>query len=122
MEADVDDVPVVFDVRFVVAFFAAPDLAAPSKIAPSAGGGMGTGCVWLGVDIWRLEDGLGSVDDTEKIICDCSRLTRGDDNSDSDAFPTLADRDGGGEPSPGPPESIGGVRIFLLDEPWKREL
>ena len=42
MEADVDDVPVVFDVRFVVA---APALAAPSKIAPGAGGGMGTDCV-----------------------------------------------------------------------------
>jgi|LakMenE18May11ns_1017448.scaffolds.fasta_scaffold6754105_1 hypothetical protein len=46
MEADVDDVPVVcFDVRFVVAFFAAPALAAPSKIPPGAGGGMGTGCI-----------------------------------------------------------------------------
>jgi len=42
MEADVDHVPVVFDVRFVVA---APALAAPSKIAPGAGGGMVTGCV-----------------------------------------------------------------------------
>ena len=107
MEADVDDVPVVFDVRFVVAFFGAPALAAPSKIVPGAGGGMGTGCVLLGVDIWQLEEGLGSVDDTEKVIGDCSRLTRGDDNSDSDAFfPTLEDHDGRGEPSPGPPESI----------------
>ncbi len=76
----------------------------------------------MGVYIWRLEEGLGSVDDTEKVISDCSRLTRGDDNSDSDTFPTLADCDGGEEPSPGPPESIGGVRIFLLDEPWKLEL
>ena len=49
IEADVNDVPVVFDARFVVAFFAAPAVAAPSKNAPGAGGGMCTGCVWLGV-------------------------------------------------------------------------
>ena len=67
MEAYVDDVPVVFDVRFVVAFFAAPALAAPSKIAPGAGGGIGTGCVWLGVDIWRLGEGLWIEDDAAKV-------------------------------------------------------
>jgi hypothetical protein len=52
VEADVDADFFVFDARFVGAFFAAPALAAPSKIAPGAGGGMGTGCVRLGVDIW----------------------------------------------------------------------
>ncbi len=38
---------------------------------------------------------------------------------DLDAFPTLAYRNSGVESSPGPPESIGGVSIFSLDEPWK---
>ena len=60
---------------------------------------------------------MGIEDDTAKVRGDCSRLTRNDDNGDLDAFPTLADRDSGGESSPGPPESIGGVSIFSLDEP-----
>ena len=67
MEADVDDVFVVFDACFVVAFFAAPAVAAPSKIAPGADGGMGMGCVWLGVDMWQLGEGLGSEDDAAKV-------------------------------------------------------
>ena len=45
-----------------------------------------------------------------------------DDNGDLYAFPTLADCNGGRESSPGPLESIGGVSIFLLDEPWKYEI
>ena len=67
MEADVDDVFVVFDARFVVAFFADSSVAAPSTIASGASGGMGMGCVWLGVDIWRLGEGLGIQDDTAKV-------------------------------------------------------
>ena len=73
------------------------------------------GCVWLGVDIWQLGEGLGIEDDTAKVQGNCSR----DDNVDLNAFPTLANHDGGGESSPGPTESIGGVSIFSIDEPWK---
>ena len=76
---------------------------------------MSTGCAWLGFDTLRLGEGLGIEDDAAKVQGDCSQ----DDNVDLNAFPTLADCNGGGESSPGPTESIGGVSIYLLDEPCK---